>query len=575
MPRVSFNKKGITIDVLENTLLLDCIRNAGLKIETPCNGIGLCGKCKVIAKGELSIPSEEEKKFIDCSKGERLACLTRVLGDVEVELIETKKELKSINKGSSIAVALDSTVKKVELPNIDDKASTPYADTIKYTIKAIDIYSKIAEIENNPTKNIHGIVFGDELLDIKEDFDSVLGVAVDIGTTGISSYLLDIETGKVINKLSSLNPQTQFGGDVLSRITYCMNNKEGSKKLKEVIIAEINRIIIKLTEDKYSPGNVYHVAIAGNTTMLHLLLGINPSSLARAPYRPVFLDGIDAKGRDMGIGINYEGIVTLLPSASAYVGGDIVSGIAAYGFSKLKHPSIFVDIGTNGEIAAIKNGRLMATSTAAGPALEGMNISCGCRAQAGAIEAFSIDEEFNLNYSTIDGMDALGTCGSGLIDIAAELVRKNIVLKSGKFNSNLDPKIKDRLIDKKFYITDDIYISQKDIRQIQLAKGAIASGIVMLLDEMGLEIGDVDEAVIAGAFGYHVNPESIKTIGLIPKGFKGKITFAGNTSLEGARLAIINKDCLKEMKCLRKEMKVLELSTSDKFQDFFIKQLNF
>lgn len=146
MPRVSFKKKGITLDVIENTLLLDCIRNAGLNIETPCNGIGLCGKCKVIAKGELSLPSEEEKKFIDCSKNERLACLTRVLGDVEVKLIETKKELKSINKGSSIAVALDSTVKKVELPNVDEKASTPYASTIKYTIKSIDIYSKIAEI---------------------------------------------------------------------------------------------------------------------------------------------------------------------------------------------------------------------------------------------------------------------------------------------------------------------------------------------------------------------------------------------------------------------------------------------
>ncbi|WP_035294780.1 ASKHA domain-containing protein [Clostridium sp. KNHs214] len=575
MVKVVFKNENIEVQVEEGTKLTDCIRKANLHIETPCSGIGMCGKCKVKVVGELYPPTLEEKKFTHEKDNIRLACLARVKGDVEVELLNSKKVLKTINRGYSVEAEIDSSIKKVKLPMKDKKNSTPYVEFIDYNINSVDIYEKIAQLEKENDEEIQGVVCNNYLLDIGKYFGDILGVAIDIGTTGMSAYLVNLEDGEVLNKVSSLNPQTQYGGDVLTRISYCINNENGTEILRDTIVNKINGMVSELLDERFSRDNVYRIMIAANTTMLHLFLGVNPKSIARAPYRSVFLNELNFKGKDINISINPGGIVTLLPSASGYVGADIIAGVIAVGFNEKKHSSIFIDIGTNGEIVAISNGKLAATSTAAGPALEGMNIDCGCRAEEGAIDTFSIDEDFNINYTTIDNAPVKGICGSGLMDIAASLVKNNIVLSSGKFNSNLDERVKHRLRDKKFYITEEIYISQKDIRQIQLAKGAIATGVTMLLDEINVSIDEVEEAVIAGSFGYHINPESIMDISLIPKNFKGKITFVGNSSIEGARLALINDNMLRSMTAVKSGIEVLELSTKPKFQEYFVKELKF
>lgn len=574
MARISFIKENISVEIEENITLLDAIRSVGLTIETPCNGVGFCGKCKVIAIGQLSDPTDDERKFINIDKNERLSCVTRVIGDVKVELIDSEKVLKTINKGYSINVLVDSSVKSIKLPEIDKQSSQPYKDYLGYDFNSIGLYQKISMIESNRAKEIWGVIFDEELLDIGENPKKILGVAVDIGTTGISYYLIDLSSGELIEELSSLNPQTQYGGDVLTRITYCMENQLGPIKLQELIIEEINNTINKLVGDKYIVENIYHIVISANTTMLHLLLGIDPRSLAKAPYRSVFLSIENIKTKDISIEANKEAILSIIPSASSYVGGDIVSGIMASDFQSNKK-AIFIDIGTNGELAALKDGRIISTSTAAGPALEGMNIECGCRAQNGAIERFNIDENYNITYNTIGNEKPLGICGSGLIDIAGALVKRNILLKSGRWNKDLDDRVADKLIDKKFYITEEIYISQKDIRQIQLAKGAIATGLILMLEEIGTTIEEIPKAYIAGAFGYHVNPDNIKLIGLIPKGFNGEIRFLGNTSLEGSRLALINRTCLQKVNDIKEDIVVLELSLRDNFQDVFVRQLNF
>ncbi|NLJ99178.1 MAG: DUF4445 domain-containing protein [Tissierellia bacterium] len=574
MPKINFVKENICIEVEKNTILLDAIRQANLNIETPCNGMGFCGKCKVIAKGQLSEPTDREKKIINEEKYERLSCMAEVLGDVEVELIEKKKALKTINKGFSIDVEIDSPVKLVRLPEIDGTSPIPYADYIGYRVSSPELYRKIAFIEEGNFKEIWGVVFEDRLLDIATYKKDVLGLAVDIGTTGISYYLVDLSNGQVVENLSSLNPQSQYGGDVLTRITYCMENPSGAVKLQGLIVDEINNMIKKIVDNLYNIDDIYHIAIAANTTMMHLLLGINPESLAKAPYRSIFLSCEDIKARDISIKANKEALLTIIPSASSYVGGDIVSGIMASGFQDNKE-AVFIDIGTNGELAALKDGKIICTSTAAGPALEGMNIECGCRAEEGAIEKFDIDENYNINYSTIGNAKAIGICGSGLIDIAGTLVKRDIVMKSGRWNKNINPKLAERIVDKKFYITNDIYISQKDIRQIQLAKGAIAAGIIMMLDEIGLTIEEIPLVYIAGAFGYHINPSNIMEIGLIPKGFNGDIKFLGNTSLEGARFTLINNDCYKKVYEIKENMEVLELSLKENFQNVFVSQLNF
>lgn len=569
MPIVNFVEENISIEVEEDTILLDAIRRAGLNIETPCNAMGFCGKCKVVAKGVLSEEIDKEKKVIDESKFERLSCIARVQGNVEVILPKREEELKTINMGKSIQVELNSQVNTIEIPKINVNSIRSLSDSIDYNISSIQVYSKLAN--TNYKEGMLGLIYNNSILDIINKEKEVYGIALDIGTTGMSYYLINIKTGQVVKKKSSLNPQTIHGGDVLSRITFCMENSNGSSILKDLIVDEINKSICEMVDNIE---DVYNICVAANTTMLHLLLGINPEMLAKSPYKSVFLDIESFNPIELGIAANKGAILEIIPCASSYVGGDIISGILASDFQN-NNKALFIDIGTNGEMATIIDNEIFATSTAAGPALEGMNIECGCRAQSGAVEAFDIDEEYKITYKTIEDKKAIGICGSGLIDIVASLVKRDVLTKTGRWNKNLNEKLSDRLIDKKFYITDDIYISQKDIRQIQLAKGAIAAGVILLLKEKNITIDDIETVYIAGAFGYHVDAENMKIIGLIPSGFSGNIEFLGNTSLEGARLSIMNKNFSKKLKVLSKQISVIELSLNPNFQDVFVGQLNF
>lgn len=505
--KVISKNKNVEIEIEKNTSLLEIIRTAGFYIETPCNGNGSCGKCKI-----------KVKEFNSYEYEERLACTTKALNDLEIKLIDKNTVLKTI-------------------------------------------YSELSEDTyiNNKSKKLKNEAFG---------------IAIDIGTTGISIYLINTNTGEITNKKSILNPQTQYGGDVLSRISYSLNNPEGKKILQKVIIDSINEIIFKLVKNEQQIDKIYKVAVSANTVMLHMLLGLDVYSMARTPYRPKILNKLDVEAKKLGININGEGIITILPSASAYLGADIISGAIATKFNSKRHNSVLIDIGTNGEILVISKGKIVGTSAAAGPAFEGMNIECGCRAEPGAINTFEIIND-KIKFTTIYNEQVKGICGSGLIDIVSELIINRVILKSGRLNNKLDSKLAYRIKDKKFYITDDIYLSQKDIRQVQLAKGAIATGLNMLLEEVNLSIKDIEEIIIAGAFGYHLNPENIKMIGIIPKGFTGNINFVGNSSIEGAKLALINKKSLNEMIKLKDKVKVLELSLEEDFQDLFVKELEF
>ncbi|SPF34462.1 2Fe-2S iron-sulfur cluster binding domain protein [Candidatus Desulfosporosinus infrequens] len=568
-----FIKENLSIDVTEGERLSECIRSAGLSLETPCNGLGLCGKCQVKAWGDLYPPEDLESGFINASNI-RLACLARAKGDVWIELPPKGYQLKTINQGVSIAVEVDSSVKQVLLPPLE-KTTQPYLERLPYNCSSMDIYQKMGKLEQRGAQQVYGVLLDNHLVELGSEPSEILGVAIDIGTTGISAYLLDLASGEILQKESCLNPQTEFGGDVLSRISYCLENPQGPALLRETILSKLNELVLDLTGDANRAERVYQMVLAGNTTMLHFVLGIYPGSIARAPYRPVFLEQVDLKAREARISICPEGRITLLPSVSGYVGADILAGVVATAFAKKDYPAVFLDIGTNGEIVANIRGRLIATSTAAGPALEGMNISCGCRAEEGAIDSFFIDDNFGLHFTTIGMVESQGICGSGLIDITAAMVKRKLILASGRFNPNLDTPLKARVRDKKFYLTEEIYISQTDIRQIQLAKGALAAGITLLLEEAGIPLEAIEEVVIAGAFGYHINPASILEIGLLPKGFKGKISFVGNSSAEGARLALINKGVMAEINSLKGRIEVLELSTNPRFQDYFVKALGF
>ncbi|MBC2581198.1 ASKHA domain-containing protein [Clostridium sp. DJ247] len=574
MPLVTFIDEGIEIEVKEGIKLSDCIRKAGLKIEMPCSGRGKCGKCKVEVFGDLYPKSNKEAEHAK-KDNIRIACMAKVKGHIQVKLLGKSKKLKTINNEKSVDIQVDSSIKRIKLLEINEKSNFPYKDSLVYKVNNINLLRTIGILERKEAKEIYGVLYKDKLLDIREKLNGILGVAVDIGTTGVSAHLIDLESGEVVNKISGLNPQTEFGADILSRITFSMEQKDGIDILSKCIREKIDLMIKELIEEKFHIKDVYRVAIAANTTMLHLLLGTPADTIANAPYRPVFLDKLNVKASELGIHINTEGIVTILPSASAYIGADVIAGIMAVDFHKKQYPSIFIDIGTNGEIVALYNGRIVASSTASGPALEGVNIECGMRAEEGAIDTFGIDDDYNVKYSTIGNETAKGICGSGIIDIVTNLLKHNVILTDGKFNNQLPQKLEEKIKDKKFYVSEEIYISQKDIREIQLAKGAVATGINMLLKEISCSIDKVQEVIISGVFGYHINPESIKIIGLIPKEFSGKISFVGNSSVEGARIALINDKKLKLMSDIKKHIKILELSMREDYQENLIKSLNF
>lgn len=574
MHKVYFSQYDKEIEVENESLLIDVIRKNGFKLETPCNSKGICGKCKVKIYGIKSEPKDEEKKFLT-NANERLACITKIEEDITVEFLSNEKEdLKTINQGYSIDVDINSRLQKKKFQNIKKAEYKCSVECTSFNIKDMDIIKRIGDLRKYQEENLYVVTFEDTIIDLFNENKNILGVALDIGTTGISSYLLDLENGDILNKASTLNPQTTFGGDVISRISFTMQEENGLGKLQEVIIEKINELIEELIDKKFNRDDIYNLNIAANTTMLHILAGVNPESIAKAPYKATFLDKIDLRPKELNIDINPKGIITLLPSISSYVGADIVAGIVAIDISKYQSV-IFIDIGTNGEMVLLKDGKLYSTSTAAGPALEGMNISCGMRAESGAIEKFKLDENFNISYSTIGETKARGICGSGLLDITSNLIKTGILEPSGRFSKKLPENIKEKFRDKKFYITEDIYISQKDIRQIQLAKGAIASGITMLLKEVDDSIENIEHAIIAGSFGYHLKEESIRTVGIIPNGFKGDIKFVGNSSVEGAKLSLLNKDKLLEMMDVKDRVEVVDLSSKDYFQKYFIEALNF
>ena len=415
---------------------------------------------------------------------------------------------------------------------------------------------------------------GDELLDIRFDRKAILGAAIDIGTTSLSLYLFDLDSGEFLGGSSALNPQTAYGGDVITRISYCRNNPDGLSFLRSALIEKLESMLDEVLGGKQSRDQVYLAAAAGNTTMLHILAGVNPLSLALAPFRPAFLKPLVIEGERSGLSMAPRGRLILLPGAAAYVGADIIGGLTAIDYRSCPVCTLFIDIGTNGEIVLIEGpDRLLATSCALGPALEGMNISCGCRAVPGAVNTVELGDDMLPRFTTINGLPPIGICGSGLIDLVAALVSSGVIAPSGAFDHKAG--LTGRLKGDRYHLTDDVYLSQRDIRQVQLAKSAAITGILTLLGEAGRSVADLEHIIVAGSFGYHLNPEKLKCIGLLPPEYTGRITLVGNSSLSGASLAVLNHDILKDMEHLASVIQVLDLGSHPDFSKMFISHLAF
>jgi uncharacterized 2Fe-2S/4Fe-4S cluster protein (DUF4445 family) len=561
MPLVTFinEKKSVLVDT--GVTILEAARRAGVIIESPCNAIGSCGKCKVkipaigyfgrinAIKAAHTVPEQERKEEF------ALACQTAVIGDIDVETKDYAAE--------------NSSLKILSEGNTFQYAQKPYI-------------RKKPETANG---SCHTEVYGGDVLLGIEDGDTASGqyaIALDIGTTTIVAALVDLQNGIRLDSESELNPQTSYAQDVLSRIHFASRD-EGLHTLFSVFIDCLNHMIDTITTRlKIAKTAVYEIVFSGNTTMLHLATKTNPYSLGQYPYTPKISGGNFLNAKDLGIDISPYGLIYLPPVISAYVGADITSGILISRLDEVSDAVLFIDIGTNGEMALSVNGKIAAASTAAGPAFEGMNITCGMRACRGAIEAFKI-QDGSISFNTIGGADAAGICGSGLLDIAGELVKAGVIGSNGRlvqpeegaYNGKLKSRMRDKDGKKAFFITQNVFLAQKDIRQIQLAKSAIRTGIEMLLSHFNLSAQDITRVEIAGSFGYHLKEENLLNIGLLPREFAGKVSFTGNTSLSGAVAFLLNTDFMEKMQTIVKQIDVVELAKHENFDRVFVKYTAF
>ncbi|MDR1043529.1 MAG: ASKHA domain-containing protein [Candidatus Adiutrix sp.] len=581
--RVTLKQAGQADRVLpahQGQTILSFLVNQGLYLDAPCAGRGHCGKCRVKVSGRLSPPDEKERKAIEPGGGVRLACQTRLEGDVVLEIAAEARFSSVKGLGESEPYEVDSPLKLTDFDILDRQDNTDLMTKRGLKRASPLVLNQLAILDASREAG-HGLQWGDELLKVLPRGQApaeLLAAAVDIGTTGLAVAILDVKRGEVLAQATALNPQTACGGDVISRITWAAGGPDQQARLQELVLGGLAGLILE-TAGEARRRNIMSVLISGNTTMIYLLAGIQPRGLAQAPYRPAVIGSLDLSHLAEKMYLDPAAKVLTAPNISAYVGGDISAGMLAVGLKKIPGTVLYIDIGTNGEIVLSHQGRLAATSCAAGPALEGMNIMRGQRATPGAIDAFSLNENYSFKYSTIADAPPTGICGSGLIDLTAALVERGLINKTGRLKAPQDvpasvpwlPGLKEgRLV-----IDGDVFFDQKDVRQVQLAKGAIAAGMEMLLDRFKLGFNDLDEIIIAGAFGFHLKPGSLRTIGLIPKDYQGPVRFVGNAALAGAVRMALTPNAIEELNGLAAETTVLELGFEPQFQTVFLRHLGF
>ncbi len=609
MPKVKFTPQNKVAEVESGTNLLKAADRAGLYIEGDCAGRGTCGKCRVkITEGDRVEPTTAEKKHLspgDLEAGWVLACQRVLDRDITIEVpIQKDAHLRKTTLAGGVEELtaeplVEKTAVKLSRPAVKDQ--TADLERLLGRLERPELNIELRELAHLPTllrDNAYAVtaaIAGDRIISIEpgDTTDQMYGVAFDIGTTTIMGSLLDLKTASVIAVAATTNPQNAYGADVISRITHASESRENLKQLQEKVIEAANKIIKDLLrQTKVARDRVYEVTAVGNTTMSHLFMGVDPTFLAPAPFVPAYSRPLEVEASELGLKVNPAGRVTFLPNIAGYVGSDTVGVIIAADMDQRKDNCAAIDIGTNGELVLAANGRLMACSTAAGPAFEGAQIKHGMRAAAGAIE--SVDyKEGEIKLGTIDNLPACGICGSGLIDAAAALLDAGLIEPSGRFvNPEENPeKVPDRFKNRlrrgeggyEFVlvtaedsdIDSDIVLSQGDVRELQLAKGAIYAGLMILLKEAEIEIDDLDQVLLAGAFGNYVRKESALTIGLLPQLPPEKIVAVGNAAGDGSRMALASKTIRERAGNLPHRVEHLELSTRPDFQDIFIEAMAF
>ncbi len=596
MCKIFIEKENKIIETKENKTLMDVLLDENIFVDNACNGKGVCGKCKIkLISGNLGELSETEKKLLsqeEINDNIRLSCLVKPKEDIKIELLQKERKHKVLSSGYMPKFQVNPSIHKklISLEKSTLENQRPLENEILRQLNIDKLDWKLLKEIKSQDEKITAVFNNDEVIYLEKNDtrDKIYGVIMDIGTTTVVTSLVDINSGAELCVESMINVQKQYGLDVLTRITYEVENEEdGVENLQKAIVASINEMIEKLCKKaNVNKKHIYEITVAANCTMMHMLLGIDAKSIGKSPFAPIFTTSKNVLAKDIGLLACEEARLYCLPSVSAYIGADIVAGAYVCELNKTDEDVLFIDIGTNGEIVLSNKGNLLSCSCAAGPALEGMNISCGMRAANGAIEDVIINEEENV-IKVIGEEKPIGICGSGILAAVKELLKTGIVRDNGAF-IKLEKLEEDdyrlnriQINNKKreFILYDDnknkLLITQGDIRQVQLAKGAILSGFYALLKKANIEMKDLKKVMIAGQFGAHVSVDSLVGTGILPMEVKEKIVYVGNSSKTGAYMALMSKEAKEDMELLSKNMEYMELGASEGYERLFSSCLKF
>jgi uncharacterized 2Fe-2S/4Fe-4S cluster protein (DUF4445 family) len=570
------------------TTLFDAASWNGVAIDSTCGGHGTCKKCKVrVTSGTADISAVDPRAFSpdELRNGWRLACRAAAQEDLTIEVPPLQTRPKAALAGVGRHVILRPAVQKryveLEEPTLDDQRSDlerllAAMDDVEPRVP-LEVVRTLGRVLRESDWKVTAVLADDLLIGVEPGDISGRrhAIAFDLGTTTVVATLLDLETGQPRAVRSILNAQQPFGADVISRISSTMLDDGALERLQEHAHETLRKLAEEVcAEAGVDPTEVYEVVVTGNVTMIQLALGIDPEPLSMAPFTITARRLPEARATDFGLAVHERAPAVLFPALGAYVGPDIVAGILATGLTLDRRVRLFIDVGTNSEIVLGSSARAVACAAPAGPAFEAAQIRCGMRAAEGAIEGVKVVGG-EVELTVIGDVEPQGLCGSGLVDAVAELVGAGILDHSGRFVAGSSERLDKIGEETVFHLADGIYLSQRDVRELQFAKASIATGWQILCRELGIEPSEIAQVLLGGSFGTYLTPASAVKIGLVPKLPLTRIVAAGNVAGEGAKIVALSVTERAAANAVLDEVEYVELSGREDFNDLFVDQLAF
>ncbi len=597
------------IQVRRGTTVLEALENQPVELDSDCGGLGKCGKCKVQVITALGPPGPQERELLsegELARGMRLACRIRMQKDLMINLDRGEsgqEHFQILKSGQMPIIRLDPLVYKriVNLPETQSDGELgdlgrvraglgPGFGRLKAGLECLRrLPADLRAIGDRGAAVLHG----DRLL-AWQDWEQVgrrYGLVFDLGTSTLVGKLISLLDGRELAVASCLNGQARHGADVISRLQFVREHPDGLGKLNRLMLKDLQRMIQRLLRVAgLVPEDIFVAVACGNPTMTHLLLGIPPGAIAESPFRPAVTDGLVLKAGQVGLSLAPEALLYVLPCKSGYIGGDLIATMLASGAWRRGQPlGLGLDLGTNGEVFLGSRGRMLTCSAAAGPALEGSKISYGMIARTGAIESVR-SEEHGLAYRTIGNVKPRGLCGSGLVDLVAVLLHWGVIDHEGLITEpgpDIPPWLAERVEpdgevlhfvvarEDEAFEGRPVYLSQRDVRELQLAKAAVAAGVRILMNELGVLPGDLQRVYLAGALGNYVNAYSAMRVGLLPMVDPEAIRSLGNAAGTGAAMALLSRGHWRLCCALARSIEHVELSSRRDFNDYFVEHIDF